>query len=90
MMVMLSTTCGFGELRQLRRRDVDMVRKSILVSEGAKNKYRNRTIPMNATAIESMTWILDRWKKLGGLDDEHYILPHRPRSHRALGFFTNR
>jgi hypothetical protein len=26
-----------------------------------------------------MSWILERWKKLGGNDDEHYILPHRPR-----------
>ena len=27
-----------------------------------------------------MTWILERWKKLGGNSDEQYILPHRPRS----------
>lgn len=46
----------------------------------AKNRFRNRTIPLNSTAVESMTWILERWKKLGGNDDEHYILPHRPRS----------
>jgi integrase len=83
MMVMLSTTMGFGELRQLRRHDVDMKRQSILVREGAKNRFRNRTIPLNSTAVESMTWILERWKKLGGDSDEHYILPHRPRSLRG-------
>ena len=80
MMVMLSTTMGFGELRQLRRHDVDMKKQSILVREGAKNRYRNRTIPLNATANESMIWILERWKRLGGNTDEHYILPHRPRT----------
>ena len=80
MMVMLSTTMGFGELRQLRRRDVDMKRRSIQVREGEKNRFRNRTIPLNATACESINWILERWKKLGGSSDDHYILPHRPRT----------
>src|ERR1700733_156381 len=65
MMVMLSTTMGFGELRHIRRRDVDMKRKCILVRDGAKNFYRDRTIPMNAAAIDSMLWILDRWELLG-------------------------
>ena len=30
-----------------------------------------------------MTWILERWKKLGGCDPEHYILPHRARREEA-------
>jgi integrase len=80
MTIMLSTTMGFGELRQLRRRDVDMKRQCITVREGAKNDARERTIPLNATALESMIWILERWKKLGGSSEEHYILPHRPRT----------
>jgi len=80
MAVMLSTTMGFGELRQLRRRDVDMHKRFVLVREGAKNEHRQRTIPLNACAYESMAWILERWEKLGGCDPEHYILPHRPRT----------
>jgi integrase len=83
MTIMLSTTMGFGELRQLRRRDVDMQKRSITVREGAKNETRERTIPLNASAYESMAWILERWKKLGGNSAEHYILPHRPRGERA-------
>jgi integrase len=79
MIVMLSTTMGFGELRHLRRHDVDVKKRSIFVREGAKNRFRNRTIPLNAAAFESMTWILNRWKKLGGKSEQHYILPHRPR-----------
>jgi integrase len=81
--VMLSTTMGYGELRHLRRRDVDMERGSVTVREGAKNSYRQRTIPLNEVARESMSWILERWKKIGGSDDEHYILPHRPKGQRA-------
>ena len=83
MMVMRSTTMGFGELRHLRRRDVNMKRKCVVVRDGAKNAYRERTIPLNRAARESMTWILERWKKLGGCDPEHYILPHRGRRERA-------
>ena len=79
MMVMLSTTMGFGELRHIRRRDVDMKRKCVLVRDGAKNDYRDRTIPMNATAYDSMCWILERWENLGGTREDQFILPHRPR-----------
>jgi integrase len=79
MMVMLSTTMGFGELRHVRRRDVDMKQKCVLVRDGAKNLYRDRTIPMNSAAYDSMGWIIDRWEKLGGARDDQFILPHRPR-----------
>jgi site-specific recombinase XerD len=41
MTVMLSTTMGFGELRHVRRRDVDMKKRSIVVRDGAKNLYRD-------------------------------------------------
>ena len=34
--------------------------------------------PLNSAARESMTWILERWKKPGGCDPEHYILPPSP------------
>jgi site-specific recombinase XerD len=83
MIVMLNTTMGFGELRQLRRRDVNMERGCVTVIEGAKNEYRQRTIPLNAAARESMEWILERWAKIGGSSEEHYILPHRPRGQQA-------
>ena len=79
MMVMFSPCMSFGELRLLRRRDVNMKRKCVIVRDGAKV----RTFPLNSPARESMTWILDRWKKLGGCDPEHFILPHRGRSEEA-------
>ncbi len=83
MVVMMNTTMGFGELRQLRRRDVDMTRPCVTVREGAKNLYRQRTIPLNAAARESMEYILKRWAEIGGSSPEHYILPHRPRGEQA-------
>jgi hypothetical protein len=76
---MLSAMMGFGELRSLRRRDVDMVCACVTVRESAKSTYPQRTIPLIDVAMESMTWILERWKTIGGSDDDHYILPYRPR-----------
>lgn len=88
MMVMLSTTMGFGELRHIRRRDVDMKKRCLLVRDGAKNFYRDRTIPMNSAAYDSMSWILERWARLGGSQDSEFILPHRPRTPRGPWIFT--
>ncbi len=79
MLVMLSTTMGFGELSHVRRCDVDLTRMSVRVSDG-KNRYRDRTIPLNSAAAESMRWLVDRWKRLGGTRDDQFVLPHRPRS----------
>jgi len=75
MMVMLSTGMSFGELRHVQRRDVNMKRKCVIVRDGAKV----RSFPLNSSARKSMAWILDRWKKLGGCDPKHYILPRRSR-----------
>jgi hypothetical protein len=88
MIVMLSTTMGFGELRHVRRRDVDLKRKCILVRDGAKNDYRDRTIPMNAAAYDSICWIIERWEQLGGHEDSEFILPHRPRILKGPWIFT--
>jgi integrase len=83
--IMLNTTMGFGELRHLRREDVDMERGCITVSV-AKNVYRHRTIPLNKPALESMEWLLNRWAEIGGTNPEHFILPHRPRGERAANW----
>jgi hypothetical protein len=67
---------------------VDLKRKSILARDGAKNDYRDRTIPMNAAALDSILWILERWEKLGGREDSEFILPHRPRSKKGPWIFN--
>jgi integrase len=85
--VMLSTTMGFGELSHVRRRDVDLQRKCVTVRDGAKNDYRDRTIPLNRAGYDSMCWIIDRWEALGGNQESQYILPHRPRSNGGPWLF---
>jgi integrase len=88
MIVMLSTTMGFGELRHVRRSDVDLKKRSVLVRDGAKNFYRDRTIPRSPAASDSMSWIIDRWHDLGGSSDDEFILPHRPRIRKGPWIFT--
>jgi integrase len=74
--LMLKTACGFGEIRHLRRRDVDLDKKTIQIEKGAKNEFRARTVPLIPEALESMQWIIDRWDALGGRRPDDFILPH--------------
>jgi integrase len=88
MLVMLSTTMGFGELRHVRRQDIDLRRRCVVVRDGAKNNYRDRTIPLNAAALDSVMWLLARWERLGGSKDDEFILPKRPITRKGPWIFT--
>ena len=76
--LMLRTGCGFGEIRGVRRCDVDLDKKVIAIIE-AKNEYRERTVPLSPRAMESIRWLLERWRRLGGHKPEEYVLPHNGR-----------
>jgi len=77
MIVLLSTTMGFLELRHVRRRDVDLKKRSVLVRDGAKNFFRDRTIPLNPVAFESMSWI-NRPLGRSGRNERRRIHPAPP------------
>jgi integrase len=53
------------------------------VVEGAKNSERERQVPLIAEALESMKWLLERWKEMGGNQPEEYVLPLQPRAKNA-------
>lgn len=74
--IMLKCGVGFGELRKLKRRDVDLKERVFEIVEGAKNKDRERLVPLGDQAYESMLWIIQRWDTLGGNSGAEYILPH--------------
>lgn len=72
------TGTGFGELRKVRRKHVNLEKGTLQIVEGAKNSGpRVRTVPLVPSALESMKWIIARWEEKGGHDPESYILPHR-------------
>jgi integrase len=76
--LMFNTGCGFGEVRHLRRRDIDLEQQTLCISEdGAKNQARMRTVPLTPEASESIAYLLARWQRLGGMNPDDFILPHR-------------
>jgi integrase len=77
LLIMANTTCGFGELRMVKREDVDLHSRLLHIQEGAKNDFRVRTIPLNETALRSIQWLVERWEGLGGKLDTDFLLPHR-------------
>lgn len=88
LIVMANTTMGFWELSHLRREDVKLnadIPHVIVDKEagGAKNDYRDRTIPLNFMALRSMRWLVDRWQKAGGTDPKSFILFHRAQRHHG-------
>jgi integrase len=75
-----NTTAAGCELRNLRFEDVilDAGEPRIVISSAtAKNQFRGRTIPLNATALGTMRLCIERANKLGSHLPEHYIFPKR-------------
>lgn len=74
----LRTTMGAGEMRGMRRRDIDLEQGVVIVrAASAKNPYRIRTIPLDRDAIRAANYLLDRAITLGSHNSEHYIFPFR-------------
>jgi len=75
-----NTTAGPGEIRHLRLRDVQLDPPTIHITEGVKNEYRVRMIPLNDPAAWALKQLLKRAKELGSSEPDHYLLPHRARN----------
>jgi integrase len=74
----LQTCMSTNEFRALRIGDVSLQQRVVTVgSEGAKNKYRMRTIPLETaqvvSAFEALIW---RARKLGAAGPQHYLFPY--------------
>lgn len=68
---------GFGELRKVRRNELDIDNARVRIVEGAKNGERARTVNLLPSAVESAKWMVERWQRLGGTRGDQYLLPHR-------------
>ncbi|MCC7241951.1 MAG: tyrosine-type recombinase/integrase [Acidobacteria bacterium] len=62
------------EVKHLRRRDVDLVKKLLYVRRN-KNETSHRVIPLNAPAIVAVARMLERADLLGHTEPDHYIWP---------------
>jgi integrase len=74
----INTSAGPGELRHLRRMDIDFERRTMRVQpEGAKNEHRIRVIPLNRTAWRAIEHLWKRAGRLGCCEPHHYLMPFR-------------
>jgi len=76
-MLTLNTTAGAGEIRHLHLGDVDLERMELTIRDGLKNEHRDRVVPLNESAAESLVALRVRAERLGCTDREHYLLPHQ-------------
>jgi integrase len=81
--VALQTTAATNEMRSLRIGDVFLDQGVLQIrNEGAKNKFRVRTIPFGDPQILwALNGLLERAKRLGARSPHHYLFPkHRGNS----------
>lgn len=74
-----ATTMGTNEMRSLRLGDVNLQHRIVMVPrEGAKNRYRERTIPLrSAEAVWAAEQLIERAKDLGAAGPIDYLFPFR-------------
>jgi integrase len=83
----LRTTASTWELRTLKLKNINLDGKYIQVaSASAKGKYRIRTIPLTADALEAAQKLLERARRLGASEPGHYLFPR----HIALHYDPTR
>jgi integrase len=88
-LITANTTAGPNEIRHLKFADLDIETPAIRISDGVKNEYRRRTIPLNELAAWAVRTLAHRARELGAVAPEHYLLPHRAKNGRK-GFDVTR
>jgi integrase len=76
-----NTGAGPGEIRHLRLCDLNLDSHPpfICIREGLKNDYRERTLPLNDSALWAVRQIVRRAKRIGASQPDHFLMPHRAR-----------
>lgn len=76
-LVAFDTTMSTNEIRSLRLGDINMHHQTINIPwAGAKNRYRHRSIALeSADCLWAMEWLMDRVRKMGAHDPQHYLFP---------------
>ncbi len=71
-----NTTARGCEIKGLRVMDVDLWDKTLQIRRAStKTDAGARIVPLNADALLACTRLLDRARKLGSTEPEHYLLP---------------
>ena len=62
------------EVKHLRRRDVDLVKKLVYIRR-SKNETSHRVIPLNASALTAIARMVERADLLGHTEPDHFLWP---------------
>lgn len=77
-LISLNTSMGPGECQHLRRRDIDLEKRTVNVNAmAAKNSFRVRTIPLNDVAFGACQEALARAEKKGSIAPDDFVFPFR-------------
>lgn len=82
----LATCASTLEIRMLRLKDVNLEHRTVRVGpEASKNKFRNRTIPIESQeALDAAAWLVNRARRLGCYHPDHFLLPFGVGSKHAV------
>jgi integrase len=78
-LISINTSAGPAELLNLRREHVRLEETppEIQITEGTKNAYRIRHVPLNEKARWAAHQLLERAQALGATEPLHYLIPFR-------------
>lgn len=95
----LGTCASTLEMRMARIKDVNERQRTFRVGpEASKNKYRNRTIPLESEDVfRSTMWLKARAERFGACEPDHYLFPYSagpasdpdPRRHMTVDAMKN-
>jgi integrase len=86
----INTTCAGSELRHLKWKNVELNNVNAegkpdpivtVPAEGAKNEFRARRVSLNPTAVIVMRKIMERARRLGSSQPDHYLFPYSVRGY---------
>lgn len=71
----INTSGGPKEILSLRLADVDPFDQGTILIRGTKNIHRVRTVPLNKEGLEAVIEALERARRLGSTEPDHYLFP---------------
>jgi integrase len=84
-----NTTARGCEIKGLRLQDVDLIEKTMTIRRvSTKTDAGARIIPLNENACWAVARLLERGKKLGAVEPEHFLLPACPFRHSREDHIT--
>jgi len=86
----VQSTMGPGEVTHLQIGDIDLPGGKLLIRRALKNRFRARPCYLIPTTAFIVRKLLERARKLGATEPEHYLLPRRRHGDGGTAYDPNR